>query len=127
MIDTKTFEPMENRWQDIFKFLQSAGYKVYSPGTKLGECTFEYIVVKFDGSTKLAGYSTNDDLYQLLCFVPKQRYSTFDSFVQRVRNSMRALEPMIMPYDFGISNYYDDEIKAYYATLGYKNHKKIRR
>lgn len=125
MIDTTKFKPAENRWQDIFKHLESKGYKVYSPGTKLGDCLFKYIVVKFDGSTKLAGISTDDDLYSLLLYVPQQEYSQLDSFVQEVKKAMRELEPMILPYGSTLPSYFDDAVHAHYATIEYKNHKKI--
>ena len=75
MIDTTKFKPLKNRWQDIFKHLEEKGYVVYSPGVKLGDCTFKYLVVKFEGSTRLAGISTDDDLYSVLCYVPQQNYS----------------------------------------------------
>lgn len=125
MINTSEFKPLKNRWQDIFKHLKDKGYKVYSPGTKLGDCTFRYLVIKFEGSTRLAGISTDDDLYSVLCYVPQQEYSELDSFVQCVKNDMRELEPMILPYGSILPSYYDDAVHAHYATLEYKNHKKI--
>lgn len=125
MINTSEFKPLKNRWQDIFKHLKDKGYEVYSPGTKLGDCTFKYLVIKFEGSTRLAGISTDDDLYSVLCYVPQQEYSELDSFVQCVKNDMRELEPMILPYGSILPSYYDDAVHAHYATLEYKNHKKI--
>ena len=125
MINTNEFKPLKNRWQDIFKHLKDKGYEVYSPGTKLGDCMFKYLVIKFEGSTRLAGISTDDDLYSVLCYVPQQEYSELDSFVQCVKNDMRELEPMILPYGSTLPSYYDDAVHAHYATLEYKNHKKI--
>lgn len=125
MIDTTKFKPLKNRWQDIFKHLENKGYAVYSPGVKLGDCTFKYLVVKFEGSTRLAGISTDDDLYSVLCYVPQQNYSELDSFVQDVRRDMKELEPMILPYGSNLPAYYDDAVHAHYVALEFKNHKKL--
>lgn len=125
MIDTSKFKPLESRWQDIFKHLENKGYRVYSPGVKLGDCTFKYVVVKFEGSTRLAGISTDDDLYSVLCYVPQQEYSSLDKFVQDVKRDMRELEPMILPYGSNLPSYFDDAVHAHYVALEYKNHKKM--
>lgn len=124
MIDAN-FEYAESRWQDIFKYLKSSGFDVYSPGMKVGECTSEYIVVKNDGSSKISGISTDDDLYAVMCYVPKQAYSKLEPMVQRVKKAMKELEPMIMPYGSQTPSYYDDSYKAHMISIEYKNHKKI--
>lgn len=125
MIDTSTFEPAESRWQDIFLHLKSAGFDVYSPATKIGECQAEYIVVKNDGSSRLAGLSTDDDIYAVMCYVPKLAYSSLEPLIQRVKKSMKELEPMILPYGSQTPSYYDDSVKAHMISIQYKNHKKM--
>lgn len=125
MIDVNTFEYKESRWQDIFAHLKNAGFDVYSPGTKTGECTSEYLVVKNDGSSKHISFSTDVDLYAVMCYVPKDMYSTLEPLVQRVKNSMRGLEPMIKPYGSQTPSYYDDSYKAHMISIEYKNYKKL--
>lgn len=125
MIDTNTFEYKESRWQDIFVHLKKAGFDVYSPGIKSGECTSEYLVVKNDGSSKHISFSTDIDLYAVMCYVPKEKYSTLEPLVQRVKNSMKGLEPMIKPYGSQTPSYYDDSIKAHMISIEYKNYKKL--
>lgn len=125
MIDTTKFEPAASRWQDIFLHLQAAGFDIYPPAVKVGECEAEYIVVKNDGSTHLAGLSTDDDLYAVMCYVPKQAYSSLEPLVQRVKKSMKELEPMILPYGSQTPSYYDDSVKAHMVSIEYKNHKKM--
>lgn len=46
MIDTSTFTYEESRWKDLYSFLESKGYEVYSPGQKDGECLSQYVVLK---------------------------------------------------------------------------------
>ena len=125
MIDVNTFKYRESRWQDIFMHLKDAGFDVYSPGTKVGECTSEYLVVKNDGSSKHIAYSTDVDLYAVMCYVPKDKYSTLEPLVQRVKNVMKGLEPMIKPYGSQTPSYYDDSYKAHMISIEYKNHKKL--
>lgn len=124
MIDS-SFEYADSRWQDIYLHLQKEGFDVYSPGTKTGQCLNEYIVVKNNGSSKLASFSTNSDLYTIMCYVPKDKYSSLEPFIQKVKKSMKGLEPMILPQGSQTPSYYDDGFKAHMVSIGYKNYKKI--
>lgn len=125
MIDTKEFIPLDSRWQDIYTHLKNKGYDVYAPGIKIGECVSPYIVVKNDGSYKHVNFSTNRDMYSILCFVPKGQYSKLEVMVQSVIRDMKELEPMILPYGQQMPSYYDDTFKAHYISIEYENYKKI--
>ena len=125
MIDTNTFEYEDSRWQDIFSHLKNAGFDVYSPGIKTGECTSPYLVIKNDGSSKHVSFSTDVDLYAIMCYVPKQEYSTLEPLVQKVKKSMKGLEPMIKPYGSQTPSYLDDSVKAHMISIEYKNYKKL--
>ena len=125
MINVNTFEYRDSRWQDIYLHLKRAGFDVYSPGTKIGECTSEYLVIKNDGSSKHISFSTDVDLYAIMCYVPKDKYSTLELLVQKVKKSMKELEPMIKPYGSQTPSYYDDSIKAHMISIEYKNYKKL--
>ena len=124
MIDS-SFEYADSRWQDIYLHLQKEGFDVYSPGTKTGQCLNEYIVIKNNGSSKLASFSTDSDLYTIMCYVPKDKYSSLEPFIQKVKKSMKGLEPMILPQGNQTPSYYDDGFKAHMISIGYKNYKKI--
>lgn len=119
------FEYAESRWQDIFLHLQREGFDVYPPGEKVGECQSEYVVVKNNGGSKLPRFSTNSDLYTVMCYVPKNKYSTLENFVQRVKNSMDKLKPMILSQGNQTPSYFDDSYKAHMVSMGYKNYKKL--
>lgn len=125
MIDTNTFEYEDSRWQDIYSHLKKAGFEVYSPGIKKGECESQYLVVKNDGSTKHANFSTDIDLYSVMCYVPKEKYSSLELLVQKVKESMKGLEPMIEPYGSQTPSFYDDGVKAHMISIEYKNYKKL--
>lgn len=115
----------ESRWLDIFTYLGDKGFDTYSPGQKVGECTNEYIVVKYNGSSKHNSFSTDVDLYTVLCYVPKDKYSALEPLVQRVKSDMKDLQPMILPYGVQTPSYYDDTFKAHMVSIEYKNYKKI--
>lgn len=125
MIDTNVFEPTDSRWKDIYLHLSKEGLDVFPPGIKGGECISEYIVVKNDGSSRYTGISTDEDLYSVMCYVPKQMYSTLEPLVQRVKKIMKDLEPMIVPYGSQTPSFYDDKVKAHMISIEYKNYKKM--
>lgn len=125
MIDTKEFVPLESRWQDIYAHLEDKGYEIYPPGVKVGECISPYIVVKNDGSYKHVNFSTDRDMYAIMCYVPKGQYSKLEPMVQKVKKDMKELEPMILPYGQQMPSYYDDTYKAHYISIEYENYKKI--
>lgn len=124
MIDAN-FEYADSRWQDIFLHLKKAGFEVYPPGTKIGECINKYVVVKNNGSSRHASFSTDNDLYSVMCYVPKERYSLLEPFVQSIKKIMKGLEPMILPRGSQTPSYYDDSVKAHMISIEYKNYKKI--
>lgn len=125
MINAETFEYADSRWQDIFLHLSKSGFDVYPPAIKAGECTSPYIVVKNDGSTRHSSISTDDDFYAIMCYVPKESYSTLEPMVQAVKRVMKELEPMILPYGSQTPSYYDDSFKAHMISIQYKNYKKL--
>jgi hypothetical protein len=81
--------------------------------------------VKNDGSSRHSSFSTDVDLYAILCYVPKNRYSSLEPLVQKVKMSMKELEPMILPYGSQTPSYYDDSLKAHMISIEYKNYKKL--
>lgn len=113
-----------SRWQDIYLHLKES-FDTYSPGIKLGECEGPYVVVKNDGSTKHPNFSTDIDLYAIMCYVPKQSYSSLETLIQQVKKEMKGLEPMIMPYGLQTPSFYDDTLKAHMVSISYRNYKKL--
>lgn len=114
----------ENRWQDIYLHLKSEGFEVYSPGIKVGECESNYIVVKKDGLSRVSGVRANQDSYSVMCYVPKSKYSTLETFVNNVKKSMEKLNPLITPGNYETPSFYDDSIKAHMISIEYNNYKK---
>lgn len=125
MIDPTTFEYSDSIWQDIFKTLYNAGFDVYSPATKVGECTKPYVVVTVGTSAQHATFSTNVDQYSVMCYVPKMQYSKLEPYVRSVMRALKEIEPLVMPVGSRTPSFYDDSVKAHMVSIEYKNHKKI--
>lgn len=113
-----------SRWQDIYLHLQNAGFDVRSPATSLAECTSKYIVVKNDGMTAHSSFSTDVEQYAIMCYVPQKQYSELEPYVQAVKEAMKTMEPMILPFGFQTPSFFDDAIKAHMTSVQYKNYKK---
>jgi hypothetical protein len=119
---------MENtRWSDIFTYLKEKGFDVYSPGSKEGECISPYIVVKHAGKSKVSNVSSSMVLYDLLVYIPKNRYSYLETFVNKVEDAMDGLFPMIRPVHYQTTPYYDDNVKGWMVSIQYENVRKNRR
>lgn len=125
MIDPSTFEYRDSRWQDLYFHLKSKGFEVYAPGQHEGECKSKYVIVKFDGTVNIFGFSSRRDLYNIMCYVPQKNYSELDGFVQDVRAAMSEIRPLFMQYDEQPSFFsYDEAARAHYVSIEYCNIKK---
>lgn len=122
-INPKEFNHAKSIWQDIFIHLKNKGFKVYSPSTPLSESDEPYIILKYNGLTHLEGYSSDDELYDVMAYVPAMQYSTLEPFLLKIKLAMKELEPMVLPYGSQSASFYEDGVKMHYVTIQYKNHK----
>ena len=125
MIDPTTFEYRDNRWQDLYMFLKSKGFDVYSPGQHVGECKSPYVVVRYDGTTQITNASSHWDLYAVMCYVPQNQYSKLETLTTEVRTAMEELRPMFLKfYEQTSMSAYDEAARAHYTSTEYRNAKK---
>ena len=125
MIDPTTFEYRDNRWQDLYAFLKSKGFDVYSPGQHVGECKSPYVVVRYDGTTQITNASSHWDLYAVMCYVPQNQYSKLETLTTEVRVAMEELRPMFLKfYEQTSMSAYDEAARAHYTSTEYRNAKK---
>lgn len=114
-----------NCWQHIYTHLKQEGFEVYSPGQHEGECTSPYVVVKDDGTTQFGSFSSTKSLYEVLCYVPKDHFSSLESFVHRVETSMIRLYPVVRPAHYKTPSFYDDTVKGHMVSVQYIHYKKL--
>lgn len=116
---------MMSRLIDIRKFLESKGHDVYFPGQKTDEAKTPYIVVRDEGGSRLQQYSSWLYLYSLLVFVPYVRFGDLEPLVERVKQEMKEMQPMIMPTHFQTPSFPDDAVKAHMISVQYRNVRKF--
>lgn len=114
------------RYTDVYDHLVNKGFDVYSPGQHKGECVTPYIVLKSAGMNRVGNYSSNQYLYDLLCYVPKDKYTQLEGYVEKVEDAMRELEPMIRPMNTQTSSFYDDAVKAHMISVQYCNYRRMK-
>lgn len=109
------------RWKDIYNHLKGAGFAVYSPAQHKGECTSPYVVVRDAGTSPYQQFTSTVTLYELLCYVPGDKYSTLGDYAESVKASMKGLWPMITPMGYETAPFYDDTVKAHMTAIQYQN------
>lgn len=117
--------PQKTRYMDIYKHLSEHGIEVYSPAQKKGECEAPYVVVKDAGTIQIAGLSSTQTIYDVMCYVPKDNFTFLEQYVQQVKQVMSLLQPMIMPVHTETASFYDDSVKAHMISIQYRNNRKI--
>lgn len=116
---------MSTRLEDIYRHLKSQGVEVYFPGQKVGECRANYVVVKESDTSQYQGLSSTATVYEVLCYVPRDRYSQLSIFSDQVKEIMKKLYPMIRPLYNETPPFYEDLVKAHMKSIQYMNIRKI--
>lgn len=110
-----------SQWNALHTHLLSSGFSVFSPGQHKGECLSPYIVIRLAGSSQQGTFTSNKDLYELLCYVPQSQYSTLEAYKDSVKEAMRHVYPTFVPTGFETAAYYDDTVKAHMISIEYRN------
>ena len=113
-----------SQWQNIYKHLKSKGFDVYSPGQHQGECIKPYVVLKDAGLNPFSSFSSSQALYDVMCYVPKERFSILEPYVEKVKEAMKGLYPAIIPVYFQTASFLDDTVKGHMISVQYKNNRK---
>lgn len=114
-----------SQWQNIYKHLKKSGFDVYSPGQHRGDCTSPYVVIRVAGSNRILDFSSTQTLYDLLCYVPQDRYSTLEPYVESVKDCMKGLYPAIISMHFETPSFLDDTVKGHMISVQYRNNRKL--
>ena len=114
-----------SQWKAIYDCLKSAGIDVFSPSQHQGECISPYVVVKAGSVGPLSDYSSTVAYYDLLCYIPKNQYSTLEDYVCSVKEAMKQLYPAIKYDNFETESYYDESVKGHMVSIQYRNNRKL--
>lgn len=113
------------QWQRIYNQLKSDGIDVYSPGQHKGECITPYTVLKDDGTNKHTSFSSVVARYDVLCYVPKEQFSTLESYVESVQASLKKMYPEIKPTYDSTASYLDPDVNGHMVSMQYQSNRKI--
>lgn len=112
--------------KQIFDCLLNSGFDCYFPASHKGECISEYIVVRLAGSTNLLINVTSErPIYDILCYVPHNRYSDMEIMKNKVKQTLKQLYPLIKYIGNETPAYYDEEVKGYMCSFQYQGIRKI--
>lgn len=107
-------------WQNMADKLIANGIEVYPPATHKGEVTKPYCVVKDEGGVKLGRFSTQQRYYSLYCYVPYDKYTELQDFVEKCKAAVEELVPMIMPTGQETPSVLDPSSNSYVISVEYR-------
>lgn len=113
--------PESTRIVDIYKHLKKAGFSVYFPTQKQGECKSPYVVVRESSTNPYQGFSSTVTTYGVMCYVPKAKYSQLRVYTDQVKEAMKGLKPMITPLNTETAPFFDDTVDAHMIEVQYRN------
>ena len=113
-----------SQWQKIYKHLKDNNIDVYSPGQHQGECISPYVVLKDAGLSQLASFSSSQAVYDVMCYVPHNKFSTLEPYVDRVKELMKELYPEIVPMYFQTASFLDDTVRGHMISVQYRSNRK---
>lgn len=116
---------MSSVLKTIRKELEKDGTEVYFPGQHKGECLNEYIVVKLDGANEEITVSSERPLYTIMCYVPENKYSRLESFIEETKQKMKKVFPLVMYVGNETPSFYDSDIKGHMISFQYQGCRKL--
>lgn len=114
---------MTKVWDITQKALIDAGIDTYMPSQKVGDCKDFYVVLKDEGATQIANFSSEYHFYTILCYAPRTKYLELTEFVDRCKKVMAEppIFPMLMPTGTETGSFFDDTFNAYMISVQYRN------
>lgn len=111
--------------KQIYDTLSEDGTKVYFPGQHKGECIGKYIVIKMAGVSPILGISSERPIYDIMLYVPLNKYTQLETWAMEVKQKLKKLYPMIMYAGNETPDYVDDNVKAVMKSFQYYGIRKI--
>lgn len=116
---------MSSILKQIRDVLSEDGTEVFFPGQHKGECLREYVVVKLDGATPEITVSSERPLYTIMCYVPANKYSSLEELVNKTKQKMKKVFPLVMYVGNETPSFYDESVDAHMISFQYQGCRKI--
>lgn len=110
----------DNLWQIIADFLIEKGIDVYPPGTHVGDCISNYIVILPSGSSQAYTFSSQFIYYDILIYSPEKSFTDFLKFEKEVKEAIKDLYPTIIPTGDETGVFPDDTNNSFTKTVSYR-------
>lgn len=110
-------------WDTVQRALIDAGIDTYPPATHKGDCKSPYCVLRDGGSEPISKASSERHFYNLLCYVPRTKYTELAAFVERCKAVMAEppIYPMLMPTGVQTPSFFDDTNNSHMISIQYRN------
>lgn len=109
----------------IFNHLKSQDFDVYFPGQHKGDCTAPYVVIRPTGSSQFGEFSSDIVNYDLLVYVPQEKFTLLASEVSRLKEAMKLLYPMLRESHMEVPGFSDDTNKSHMWSVQYHSYRKF--
>ena len=126
-MDIQQFQQQDTRYKDLYMFLKSKQYDVATPAERVGDCLSPYIVIRHSGSAQVSLLSTDEDIYDIMIYVPRNAYTQLEVLQQKIKKDMQEVQDIFKPRRSNLASFYDDSIKAHMLSMSYGNYKLILR
>lgn len=110
-------------WEQMYDYLKSKGYEVYSPGQHEGEALSKYLVIMDSGT--ISGTRMEQKIYSIMCYIPRNQYSQVEETVNKLKKDMVEMFPLLRPTGNETPVIFDDTVSGYMASIEYMNYRKI--
>lgn len=117
----------ETVWKQLYRHLKSKGYDVYGPDQKEGYCNKPYVVLKTGVTIGLEEISSSERMYDLLVYVPKDKFSEVEEYTDKLKEDMDEMFPLVRTTGSETEPFYDDSVRAYMTSVQYVNYRKRKR
>lgn len=113
-------------WELMYRTLKDAGIDVYTPSQHEGDCVSPYVVISPQGSNRFNEYSTEVINIDVLCYVPMNKFSMLDPFVNEVKGILEGIYPVIKNTYNDVPGFPDDSNKSMSWSISYEGHKQLK-
>lgn len=111
--------------KQVIDCLKEQDVDAYFPGQHKGECVIKYTVVKKEGAVASETVSSERPIYTLMCYVPYNKYSELEDYVNELRTKMKKVFPLVMYVGNETPSYYDESVNGHMISFQYQGCRKI--
>lgn len=111
-------------WKLIHRHLKNSGFSVFSPGQHSGDCVEPYVVVNIGSAVPFNSLTTIQTPYDILCYVPKEQFSTLEGYVNSVESCLKQC-PFLKSSHYRTPAYYDEDIKGHMISTQFVNYRRM--